>query len=236
MPFPRCTAKFRAICGRAFIPGKPEDAVPIGHITNGVHVPSWLAPQMFRLYDRHLGMDWQEAQRLQAHLGGHRERRRRRTLGDAPRVSNRSCSTSSGVARANRPNAAPSRAESLQRLARLLSPDALTIGFARRFATYKRANLLLSRYRASHLDGERSQASRAVCLRRQSPSARRARQACPAADCRNDARLRSSPISSSLSRTTTSMSAAISSRASTSGSTIPAARSKPPAPADRKSC
>src|SRR5262245_60019657 len=32
-------------------PGKSEDAVPIGHITNGVHVRSWLAPQMFRLYD-----------------------------------------------------------------------------------------------------------------------------------------------------------------------------------------
>ena len=41
-------------------PGKPEDAVPIGHITNGVHVPSWLAPQMFRLYDRHLGAGWHE--------------------------------------------------------------------------------------------------------------------------------------------------------------------------------
>src|SRR5438132_4744464 len=41
-------------------PGKPEDEVPIGHITNGVHVPSWLAPQMFRLYDRHFGTGWQE--------------------------------------------------------------------------------------------------------------------------------------------------------------------------------
>ena len=41
-------------------PGKTEDAVPIGHITNGVHVPSWLAPQMFRLYDRHLGTGWHE--------------------------------------------------------------------------------------------------------------------------------------------------------------------------------
>ena len=39
-------------------PGKPADAVPIGHITNGVHVPSWLAPQMSRLYDRHLGVGW----------------------------------------------------------------------------------------------------------------------------------------------------------------------------------
>src|SRR4029078_2046050 len=37
-----------------------EDSVPIGHITNGVHVPSWLAPQMWRLYDRHLGTGWPE--------------------------------------------------------------------------------------------------------------------------------------------------------------------------------
>src|SRR6266852_4851311 len=41
-------------------PGKTEDAVPIGHVTNGVHVPSWLAPQMSRLYDRHLGPGWHE--------------------------------------------------------------------------------------------------------------------------------------------------------------------------------
>ena len=37
-----------------------EDEVPIGHITNGVHVPTWLAPQMLRLYDRHLGTGWYE--------------------------------------------------------------------------------------------------------------------------------------------------------------------------------
>src|SRR6267142_945421 len=41
-------------------PGKSEDAVPISHITNGVHVPTWLAPQMFRLYDRHFGAGWHE--------------------------------------------------------------------------------------------------------------------------------------------------------------------------------
>ena len=44
---------------RGLYPDKPEDAVPIGHVTNGVHVPSWLAPQMRRLYDRHLGVGWQ---------------------------------------------------------------------------------------------------------------------------------------------------------------------------------
>ena len=51
----RCTAKYPARCGPDLYPGKPEEAVPIGHITNGVHVPTWLAPQMFRLYDRHFG-------------------------------------------------------------------------------------------------------------------------------------------------------------------------------------
>src|SRR5579883_2609833 len=45
---------------KGLYPGKQEDEVPIGHITNGVHVPSWLAPQMSRLYDRHLGSGWQE--------------------------------------------------------------------------------------------------------------------------------------------------------------------------------
>ena len=44
---------------RGLYPDGPEDAVPIGHVTNGVHVPSWLAPQMRRLYDRHLGVGWQ---------------------------------------------------------------------------------------------------------------------------------------------------------------------------------
>ena len=45
---------------KGLYPGKPEDSVPIGHITNGVHVPTWLAPQMFRLYDRHLGTGWHQ--------------------------------------------------------------------------------------------------------------------------------------------------------------------------------
>ena len=39
-------------------PGRTADEVPIGHITNGVHVGSWLAPAMRRLYDRHLASDW----------------------------------------------------------------------------------------------------------------------------------------------------------------------------------
>ena len=44
-------------------PNRPEEEVPIGHITNGVHVPSWVAPQMHQLLDRHLGTDWPKRRR-----------------------------------------------------------------------------------------------------------------------------------------------------------------------------
>jgi glycogen phosphorylase len=119
-----------------------EDSVPIGHITNGVHVPSWLAPQMSRLYDRHLGTGWSEhsgeariwegiesvddAELWEAHLG-----LKARLL---------------EFVRSRAAEQAQRRGESkeiVQRLAMALSPDALTVGFARRFATYKRANLIL---------------------------------------------------------------------------------------------
>ena len=41
-----------------------EENVPIGHITNGIHVQTWVAPQMQMLYDRNLGIDWPKRQRL----------------------------------------------------------------------------------------------------------------------------------------------------------------------------
>jgi starch phosphorylase len=124
-------------------PGKPEDSVPIGHITNGVHVPSWLAPQMFRLYDRHLGTNW------------HQRSSDARTWEGIENVDDGELwethlSLKSQLLEFVRRRAveqAERRLESrevLQRLGKVLSPDALTIGFARRFATYKRANLILA--------------------------------------------------------------------------------------------
>ena len=123
-------------------PGRAEDEVPIGHVTNGVHVPTWLAAPMYRLYERHLGPSWHEqsadpeiwegienvddGELWETHLALKSrllEFVRRRAM-DQGRRRNES-------------------QQSLQRLDRVLSPDALTIGFARRFATYKRANLIL---------------------------------------------------------------------------------------------
>ena len=176
--FARCTAKFRAPCGRRSIPDRPEDAVPIGHITNGVHVPSWLAPQMCRLYDRHLGVGWQrqsgaaqtweaietvdDGELWETHLSLKAQliefvRRRAREQAERRSEPRRRC----------------------RRLDKVLSPDALTIGFARRFATYKRANLLLADMRAAGLDGQRRQAARCSL----SLPARRIRTTSPASGC-----------------------------------------------------
>ena len=128
---------------KGLFPGDSEDTVPIGHITNGVHVPSWLAPQMFRLYDRHLGTGWHEhssepriwegienvddGELWETHLS------LKQRLLEFVRVR-----ATEQAERGGEP------LEIQQRLGRILSPDALTIGFARRFATYKRANLILT--------------------------------------------------------------------------------------------
>jgi starch phosphorylase len=128
---------------KCLYPGRPEDAVPIGHITNGVHVPSWLAPQMCRLYDRHLGVGWQR------HSGTAKTWEKIESVDDGElwethlslRAQLLDFARRRAREQAERRNEPP---ETLKKLDKLLSPDALTIGFARRFATYKRANLILA--------------------------------------------------------------------------------------------
>src|SRR6202522_4019027 len=124
-------------------PGKSEDAVPIGHITNGVHAPTWLAPQMFRLYDRHLGVGWHE------HSGESRIWEGIDNVDDGELWETHFNLKSRMIefVRRRAVKQAQRRDEPravLQQLERVLTPDALTIGFARRFATYKRANLILA--------------------------------------------------------------------------------------------
>src|SRR5205823_498610 len=122
--------------------GVPVHEVPITHITNGIHTKTWMAPEFSALYDKYLG-DWEENlldedfwrgvieipdealwethQQLKARLiefVRHRARAQRERLGESP--------------------------ENIRKANRLLDPEILTIGFARRFATYKRGNLLFS--------------------------------------------------------------------------------------------
>ena len=126
-------------------------------------------------------------ERSVTHLVGNRDRRRRRVVGDAPEPERRSSSTLFAAAPASRPSAATSPMKPCKQLDKVLSPDALTIGFARRFATYKRANLSADGSGAAGRHGERRQAAGAVRLCRQGAPARRARQARSAADCADDA-------------------------------------------------
>lgn len=123
-------------------PALPEQDVPITYITNGIHMDTWLARRLGHLYDRYMGVDWRERaddleiweqvmnipdeqlwavrrhlkRKLAAYIS---ERARQRWL-------------SGGV-------------HPVQTLASgvMLDPYVLTIGFARRFAPYKRANLIL---------------------------------------------------------------------------------------------
>jgi starch phosphorylase len=121
-------------------PWRVEEEIPIGHITNGVHIPSWLAYPMHLLYDRVLRSDWQEwmgdAKVWQSlynvdpgELWETHSDLKNRLLDFVRRRVGRQ------ARRRNEPD------EAIQAARSLLDPNALTIGFARRFATYKRADL-----------------------------------------------------------------------------------------------
>jgi len=120
----------------------PEENVPIGHITNGIHVQSWLAPQMHLLFERHLGTDWTKNQRHpETWLGIG-------TVDDAELWENQQVLKARLInfVRNRLVTQARRRDESdaaIDRAMRALDLNALTIGFARRFATYKRSGLIL---------------------------------------------------------------------------------------------
>ena len=122
-------------------PQYPVDDVPINAITNGVHQPSFVAPDMAALYDRYLGTNWKEdpdcarvwrqAQNIpDSELWRTHERLRERLVDYARQR----------VAETLRRRGA--RRREVEESHEILDPRALTICFARRFATYKRANLL----------------------------------------------------------------------------------------------
>jgi len=122
-------------------PHRPEIEVPIGHITNGVHVLSWLAPQMYQLFETRLAQDWStrmvhpdvwekvadidDGELWETHQSLKMRLIRfvrRRLLLQAERLGHR---------------------KTIRQIEQILDPDVLTIGCARRFATYKRGDLIL---------------------------------------------------------------------------------------------
>jgi len=122
--------------------GVPVHEVPITSITNGVHTKTWMAPEFSALYRKHLG-DWEE------HLTEQDFWRRVIDIPDAQlwdthqKLKLRLIEFVRQRVRIRRERVGESP-ESIRKVNRILDPEILTIGFARRFATYKRGTLLFS--------------------------------------------------------------------------------------------
>lgn len=118
-------------------PELPEHEVPIGHITNGVHLPTWVGPDVGQLYQDRIGPQWQQdADELHWHRAAHIP------LTDLWRAHGAQRARMVERVREYMAAEARRRGEEFAWTASALDPEALTIVFARRFATYKRATLL----------------------------------------------------------------------------------------------
>jgi starch phosphorylase len=120
----------------------PQDEVPITTITNGIHTHTWVAREIADLYDRYLTPEWRndtdnleiwkEVDDIPSEALWRAHQRRRETLVSFVRKH---------LIRKHKSLLTP---QQLNTVNDYLDPDILTIGFARRFATYKRADLLFS--------------------------------------------------------------------------------------------
>ncbi len=123
-------------------PGRPEEEIPIGHVTNGVHIASFLSHENSQLFDRYIGPEWQKhpsrpdnARRIEDIYD--EELWRAHSMSRARLIRTCRKLMVKQYKRRNAPREIMKRAELV------LDQDVLTIAFARRFATYKRAFLLL---------------------------------------------------------------------------------------------
>jgi starch phosphorylase len=122
-------------------PRWPEDEVPIGHVTNGVHMPTWDSAPADELWTEACGKDrWLGA--IDSLEQGIR-RVSDTKLWDARGVARKSLVEYARDRLSRQLTASGASTDALDAAAHMFDPGALTLGFARRFATYKRPNLLL---------------------------------------------------------------------------------------------
>jgi starch phosphorylase len=122
-------------------PNIEEDQIPISHITNGIHVPSWIAPELYYLFEKYLGKDWIKKQDDSSLW---------EQLLDIPDdelwavhqlLKNKLISTIRHRARKRLSEDSTARTE-MPAMGTLFDPEVLTIAFARRFTEYKRPMLI----------------------------------------------------------------------------------------------
>jgi starch phosphorylase len=125
-------------------PWRVEEEIPIGHITNGVHIPSWLAWQMLQLYDRIFPADWMRRGMGEPDMWREIYKVDPGELWET-HYSLKNLLLQFVRRRVSRQCRRRGESDEAVEMARnLLDPNVLTIGFARRFATYKRADLILA--------------------------------------------------------------------------------------------
>ncbi len=123
-------------------PGVPVDEVPIGAVTNGIHTTTWVAPPIRNLFVQHMGTDWDE------HIADPEQWRAIDSIPDKVLWDTHQQLKEEMIERVRERIMEQRRRNGellpyIQEAAHYLNPKALTIGFARRFATYKRATLFL---------------------------------------------------------------------------------------------
>jgi starch phosphorylase len=122
-------------------PRWPVDEVPVGHVTNGVHMPTWDSAAADELWTEGCGKDrWLRATES---LEGQVRRMSDRQLWQLRAVSRTSCVEYLRARLSRQLAASGAPASAVDEVTHLFDPAAVTLGFARRFATYKRPNLLL---------------------------------------------------------------------------------------------
>ncbi|MGI8899265.1 MAG: alpha-glucan family phosphorylase, partial [Pyrinomonadaceae bacterium] len=124
-------------------PERTVDEVPITHVTNGVHAPTWVAPLIRLLYERHVGEDWSDQTRDKAHWEQGITKIPDEALWTAHSLLKQRLIA---FIRKRSFHARLERGEIAQyteSARKMFDPEALTIGFARRIAGYKRWSLLL---------------------------------------------------------------------------------------------
>ncbi len=209
--------------------GVPVQEVPITSITNGVHTKTWMAPEFSALYTKYLGA-WEE--RLTDHdfwrgvidipdaqlWETHQQLKLRLVEFVRERVRMRRSRVGESM-------------EAIRRANRILDPEILTIGFARRFATYKRGALLFSdKERLARLLNDTTRPVQFIFAGKAHPRDEGGKALIRKST--SSVARKTSRTASSLSKTTIPTSRAASSRASIFGSTIRFARSRPAAPAE----
>ena len=123
-------------------PGAEVDEVPIGSITNGIHTFSWIAPEINALFGRYLDADWGKYVDDQQFWNNHIDDIPDEALWQA-HIQRKEALIAYARHRLKQQHLRLGEGSyQLTEFDRLLSPDVLTLGFARRFATYKRATLI----------------------------------------------------------------------------------------------